>query len=164
MTEKKSVSAGKAVQPAIKQEKPKKTEKAAKASPVKPDRYFEAVGRRKTAIARVRLFNHKGGVTVNDKDYQKYFTIARLQQMVLSPLEKTKLNNKVSVTAKVSGGGLSGQAEAVRHGLSRALVLFDASLRSVIKSLGYLKRDSRMIERKKFGLKKARRAPQWAKR
>lgn len=138
--------------------------KTKKATTAEKTRYFEAVGRRKTAIARVRLFNHKGGVIVNDKDYQKYFTIPRLRYVVFSPLEKTKLNDKVEVIAKVSGGGMSSQAEAVRHGLSRALVLFDSSLKSVIKGLGYLKRDPRMVERKKFGLKKARRAPQWAKR
>jgi len=151
MTEKKPLPAGR-------QEKLKKTTTAEKT------RYFEAVGRRKTAIARVRLYNRKGGMTVNEKDYQKCFPIDRLRQMAFSPLEKTKLNNKVEVIAKVFGGGLSIQAEALRHGLSRALVLFDPSLKSVIKSLGYLKRDPRMVERKKFGLKKARRAPQWAKR
>ncbi len=146
-------------------EKTLKIKKATKEIKIpQKERYFEAVGRRKTAIARVRLFNHKGGVTVNEKDYQKYFTIARLQYMVFSPLEKTKLNNKVEVVAKVFGGGMSSQAEAVRHGLSRALVLFDSNLKSIIKGLGYLKRDPRMVERKKFGLKKARRAPQWAKR
>jgi len=126
--------------------------------------YFEAVGRRKTAIARVRLFDRKGGVLVNDKDYQKYFPIARLQYVVQSPLEKTKLTGKVEVVAKVLGGGMSSQAEAVRHGLSRALVIFDASSKAILKSSGYLKRDPRMVERKKYGLKKARRAPQWAKR
>ncbi|MFA5084024.1 MAG: 30S ribosomal protein S9 [Candidatus Paceibacterota bacterium] len=144
--------------------KTKKIEKTSKTAPVKADRYFEAVGRRKTAIARVRLYNHKGGISVNEKDYLKYFPTNRLQQMALSPLEKTKLNGKINVIVRVSGGGLSSQAEAVRHGLSRALVLFDANLKSTIKGLGYLRRDPRMVERKKFGLKKARRAPQWAKR
>ncbi|MDP3052587.1 MAG: 30S ribosomal protein S9 [bacterium] len=146
--------------------KVKKVEKVSKPSPVKvkTDRYFEAVGRRKTAIARVRLYNRAGGVLVNEKDYLKYFPTARLQQMAFSPLEKTKLNGKADVTVRVSGGGMSSQAEAVRHGLSRALVLFDANLKALIKGLGYLKRDPRMVERKKFGLKKARRAPQWAKR
>jgi len=146
-------------------EKTLKTEKTTKEIKIpQKERYFEAVGRRKTAIARVRLYNRKGGVTVNEKDYLKYFPTARLQQMVFSPLEKTKLNNKVDVTAKVSGGGLSSQAEATRHSLSRALILFDSNLKSTLKSFGYLKRDPRMVERKKFGLKKARRAPQWAKR
>lgn len=142
----------------------KKQEKTKKTIPGEKNRYFEAVGRRKTAVARVRLYHHKGGVMVNEKDCQKYFPIERLRQMVYSPLEKTKLNNKVEVIAKVFGGGLSSQAEALRHGLSRALVLSDPGLKSVIKSAGYLKRDPRMVERKKFGLKKARRAPQWAKR
>ncbi len=148
----------------VKVAKVKKVEKVSKTLPVKTDRYFEAVGRRKTAIARVRLYNRAGGVLVNEKDYLKYFPTARLQQMAFSPLEKTKLNGKADVTVRVSGGGMSSQAEAVRHGLSRALVLFDANLKAVIKGLGYLKRDPRMVERKKFGLKKARRAPQWAKR
>lgn len=128
------------------------------------ERYFEAVGRRKTAIARVRLYNRKGGVLVNERDYLKYFPTARLQQMVFSPLDKTKLNGNIDVIVRISGGGMSSQAEAARHGLSRALVLFDPNLKSIIKGLGYLKRDPRMVERKKFGLKKARRAPQWAKR
>jgi small subunit ribosomal protein S9 len=132
--------------------------------PLLKERYFEAVGRRKTAIARVRLYNRKGGVLVNEKDYLKYFPINRLQQMVFSPLEKTKLDGKVNVIVRVSGGGLSSQAEAIRHGLARALILFDLNLKPTLKSFGYLKRDPRMVERKKFGLKKARRAPQWAKR
>ncbi len=132
--------------------------------PLLKERYFEAVGRRKTAIARVRLYNRKGGVLVNEKDYLKYFPINRLQQMVFSPLEKTKLDGKVNVIVRVSGGGLSSQAEAIRHGLARALILFDLNLKQTLKSFGYLKRDPRMVERKKFGLKKARRAPQWAKR
>jgi len=144
--------------------KEKKIEKDDKASPVRSERYFEAVGRRKTAIARVRIYGRKGGLLVNEKDYQKYFPAARFQQMILAPLEKTKLVAKIDVTAKVFGGGINSQAEAVRHGLSRALVLFDSNLKSVIKSFGYLRRDPRMVERKKFGLKKARRAPQWAKR
>ena len=98
----------------------KKVEKVGKTSPVKTGRYFEAVGRRKTAVARVRLSNHKGGLKINNKDYLQYFPIFRLQQTAYSPVEKTKLNNKVDVTAQVSGGGLSSQAEAVRHGLARA--------------------------------------------
>lgn len=138
-----------------------KTEKTEK---IKKDRYFEAVGRRKTAIARVRLFIRKGGLMVNNKDYRQYFRLFRLQQTAFSPLEKTQLSNKSDVSARVSGGGPSSQAEAVRHGLARTLILFDPKLKSVLKSLGYMKRDPRMVERKKYGLKKARRAPQWAKR
>lgn len=130
----------------------------------KTDRYFEAVGRRKTAVARVRVFIRKGGLTINNKDYRQYFPIFRLQQTAFSPLEKTKLNTKLDVIAKVSGSGPSSQAEAVRHGLARSLILFNPALKPILKSLGYLKRDSRMVERKKYGLKKARRAPQWAKR
>lgn len=132
--------------------------------PLKIDRYFEAVGRRKTAVARVRFFIRKGGLIINNKDYRQYFPIFRLQQKVFSPLEKTKLDTKLDVIAKVSGSGPSSQAEAVRHGLARSLILFDPTLKPFLKGLGYLKRDSRMVERKKYGLKKARRAPQWAKR
>jgi small subunit ribosomal protein S9 len=135
-----------------------------KTSKEKKEKYFEAVGRRKTAVARVRLFARKGGLTVNNKDYRQYFPIFRLQQKAFSPLEKTQLNNKLEAVVKVSGSGPSSQAEAVRHGLARTLVLFKPDLKSQLKNLGYLKRDSRMVERKKYGLKKARRAPQWAKR
>ncbi len=152
----------KKIQPVVGQSKTEKIKKATTGED--KDRYFEAVGRRKTATARVRLYNRAGSFSINEKDYRQYFPTARLQQMALSPLEKTKLIAKVEVTAKVFGGGVNGQAEAVRHGLSRALVLFDPGLKLAIKSLGFLRRDPRMVERKKFGLKKARRAPQWAKR
>jgi len=128
------------------------------------EKYFEAVGRRKTAVARVRLFVRKGGLTINNKDYRQYFPIFRLQQKAFSPLEKTQLNTKMDAIVKVSGSGPSSQAEAVRHGLARTLILFDPKLKPFLKSFGYLKRDPRMVERKKYGLKKARRAPQWAKR
>lgn len=142
-----------------------KTKKATKEIKIsQKERYFEAVGRRKTAVARVRVFIRKGGLTINNKDYRQYFPIFRLQQKVFSPLEKTQLNDKLDVIAKVSGSGPSSQAEAVRHGLARSLILFDPNLKPLLKSLGYLKRDPRMVERKKYGLKKARRAPQWAKR
>lgn len=129
------------------------------------EHYFEAVGRRKTAVARVRIFSRPdGSLTVNEKDYRLYFPLARQQHFVFSPLEKTKLNGKMEVLVKVVGGGSNAQAEAVRHGLARALVLYSDKLKPALKAAGYLKRDPRMVERKKFGFKKARRAPQWAKR
>lgn len=131
----------------------------------KPARYFEAVGRRKTAVARVRLFT-KGEkeFLVNDKPYQVYFPTLVLQQAALVSLEKMKCLDKFRISAKVKGGGLNAQAEAVRHGIARALVLFNPDFRKRLKKVGFLTRDPRMRERKKFGLKRARRAPQWKKR
>lgn len=131
----------------------------------KPARYFEAVGRRKTAVARVRLFT-KGGkeFLVNDKPYQVYFPTLALQQAALASLEKMKCLDKFRISAKVKGGGLNAQAEAVRHGIARALILFNPDFRKRLKKVGFLTRDPRMRERKKFGLKRARRAPQWKKR
>ena len=130
---------------------------------VPKSKYFEAVGRRKTAIARVRLT--KGtGTKVNDKDYKEYFTVRRHQAAVTAPLEAVSLMNDMSVSVKVKGGGPNAQAEAVRHGISRALVLVNNTFKKRLSRLGFMTRDSRMVERKKYGLKKARRAPQWAKR
>lgn len=131
---------------------------------VKPDRYFEAVGRRKTSVARVRLFTKAGDFTVNDKPYGAYFPTLDLQKIVEDALQKMKLFGRFRVSAKVSGGGIHGQAEAVRHGLARCLVKFNPDFRKRLKRAGFLKRDPRMRERKKFGLKKARKASQWAKR
>ena len=128
------------------------------------ERYLEAVGRRKTAVARVRLYTKKGGITVNDKNYRKYFPILRLQKEVETPLEKMKIADKLGAVIKVKGGGLSSQAEAIRLGISRALVEFNPEFKKRLRRMGYLTRDSRMVERKKYGLKKARRAPQWKKR
>lgn len=133
--------------------------------------YFEAVGRRKRAVARVRLYTvgpaesmEIGNFVVNDKNYKEYFPTTVLQQTIESPFVKLKSINRFSGTAKVKGGGISGQAEALRHGISRALVLFDINFRKKLKKLGFLKRDPREKERRKFGLKKARKAPQWSKR
>lgn len=128
------------------------------------ERYFEAVGRRKTAVARVRLFTKAGEFLVNNKQYATYFTTLELQKIVEDALQKMKLLGRFKVTIKVSGGGSHSQAEAVRHGLARCLIKFNSDFRKRLKRAGFLKRDPRMKERKKFGLKKARRAPQWAKR
>lgn len=128
------------------------------------DRYFEAVGRRKTAVARVRLFTKPGEFTVNEKLYSLYFPTLELQKIAEDALQKMKLFGRFKVSVKTSGGGMHAQAEATRHGLSRCLLKFNADFRKRLKRAGYLKRDPRMKERKKFGLKKARRAPQWAKR
>ena len=126
--------------------------------------YFEAIGRRKTANARVRLLPSGKENVVNGKPMESYFGIPNLTKIALSPLEKMESLGKFGVSAKVKGGGIHAQAEAVRHGIATALTLFDPEARKSLKSTGYLTRDPRMRERKKFGLKRARRAPQWAKR
>lgn len=150
-----------------KKERPKKEKKVEKVEKpaLKPARYFEAIGRRKTAIARVRLFTRgEKAFLVNEKPYQSYFPTLELQQIAQAPLEKMKCLDKFKILAKVKGGGFHAQAEALRHGLARALVLFNPDFRKRLKKAGYLTRDPRMRERKKFGLKRARRAPQWQKR
>lgn len=129
-------------------------------------RYYESVGRRKTAVARIRIIEQPGEIIVNQKDYQKYFPISRLQQIVIDPLKKAEAMQNWSVSAIVRGGGISAQAEAIRHGIARALIKHntDAGFRKQLKSAGFLKRDPRVKERRKFGLKKARKSPQWSKR
>ncbi len=129
------------------------------------DRYFEAVGRRKTSVARIRL--HVSGdkdVVVNDKPYNEYFPTKDLQETCIAPLKKMKYMDKFRAEIKVSGGGVNSQAEAVRHGISRALMLFNPEFKKRLRRAGFLTRDPRQRERKKFGLKRARRAPQWKKR
>ncbi len=133
-------------------------------------RYFEAVGRRKRAIARVRLFTcrpfegDKGKIKVNQKDYYDFFPTLHLRELVAAPLKKIKSLNRFEATVLVKGGGIIGQAEASRHGLARALVKFNPDFSKKLKRAGFLRRDPREKERKKPGLKKARRAPQWKKR
>ena len=129
----------------------------------KKENYTEAVGRRKTSVARVRITPASQiSVSVNNKKFEQYFPTLALQKTVLSVFNDTE--NKFLVTAKLNGGGISSQAEALRHGLSRALVSFDPNLRTRLKVKGFLKRDPRAKERRKFGLKKARKAPKWSKR
>jgi small subunit ribosomal protein S9 len=142
-----------------------KQKKEVKKPAVKPARYFEAVGRRKTAVARVRLLT-QGDKTflVNKKPLEVYFPISELRQTVTAPLEKMKYLDKFKISAIVRGGGLQAQAQALSHGIARALVLSNPDFRKRLKKAGYLTRDPRMRERKKFGLKRARRAPQWSKR
>jgi len=133
-------------------------------------KYIEAIGRRKTSTARVRISKAtKNSVTVNGKDAKEYFKTEDQRRLILDPIMKGlasegKKDTKWSVEVHVSGGGIHSQSEAVRHGLSRALVESDSELRGGLKSLGFLKRDPRAKERRKFGLKKARKAPQWSKR
>jgi len=130
----------------------------------KAARYTEATGRRKTAIARVRMTAGSGKVVVNDKDLKGYFTLPRLMAAAIAPLTQLNLGKNYDVSVHVSGGGINAQAEAVRHGISQAIVTIDAQWKPRLRAMGYMTRDSRMVERKKYGLKKARRAPQWAKR
>jgi small subunit ribosomal protein S9 len=143
--------------------KPAHTAAAHKAAPAKSHRYTEAVGRRKTAIARVRIMPGTGKFTVNGKEAKAYFTLPRLVADAKSPLEQLKLT-EYDVTVVVSGGGIHAQAGAVRLGLSRAIIAKSPDWKPRLRTMGYLTRDSRMVERKKYGLNKARRAPQWAKR
>lgn len=129
------------------------------------NRYIEAVGRRKTAIARVRITPAtKSSFTVNDKELKEYFVTEELRMIAEEAVTKSEIAEKFSVTVQVIGGGIHAQAEAVRHGLSRTLVERDEQVKNTLKKLGFLKRDSRQVERKKFGLKKARKAPTWSKR
>ncbi len=132
---------------------------------LKEGEYIEAVGRRKTAVARVRITPAgKNTFTINGKTINTYFPTVVLQNTAKEALLKSNVDAKFSITVLVKGGGSSAQAEAVRHGIARTLVDLDAGLRKTLKKEGYLKRDPRMKERKKFGLKKARKSPQWSKR
>lgn len=128
------------------------------------DRYFYAVGRRKRAVARVKLVVGKGEVIVNDRDYKEYFPRTSLQKIINDPQICIGRTDGFDAKVKVNGGGVRGQAEAVRHGIARALVCFEPNFRKKLKRAGFLKRDPRKKERKKYGLKRARRAPQWSKR
>ena len=132
---------------------------------IKDGTYREAVGRRKTSTARVRLSSAaKQKIVVNDKDFTEYFPTEELQKILQEPFIKGKLAQKFSVSVLVKSGGIHSQAEAVRHGISRILSALDDELKTKLKKSGFLKRDARMKERRKFGLKKARKAPQWSKR
>lgn len=157
-------------------ENQKKT--SAKKSVLDKNGYIEAVGRRKTSVARVRL--HAAGtkevapekadqtakeqIVINEKKLAQYFPLQNHHRVIVSPFLRSDTLGNFKVTVKVLGGGVSSQAYAIRHGIARALVSFDEELRKKLKPFGYLTRDPRMVERKKYGLKKARRAPQWSKR
>lgn len=132
---------------------------------ISKERYIEAIGRRKTAAARVRLYkSSRESFVVNDKELEEYFPVNILQSVAKDPFVTADLSQKFTVSAHIQGGGISAQAEALRHGIARALVKHDPELRGQLKKAGFLKRDPREKERKKFGLKKARKAPQWSKR
>ena len=129
------------------------------------DKYIEGVGMRKTAVARVRIFEAKeDSVAVNGRTLEDYFPNVTDQNAVMAPLRKSEGDKKFFVSALVQGSGVNAQAEAIRHGLSRALVKLDPELRPTLKKAGFLKRDPRQVERKKFGLRKARKKEQWSKR
>lgn len=125
---------------------------------------YAGTGRRKKSIARVRLVPGEGKITVNNREIENYFGLETLRTIVKQPLALTGTEGKFDVYANVHGGGFTGQAGALRHGIARALLKADADLRPELKKAGFLTRDPRMKERKKYGLKKARRAPQFSKR
>ncbi len=125
---------------------------------------YNAVGRRKKAIARVRLVAGDGKILINKRDIDNYFGLETLKMTVRQPLELTKAAGDMDILVNVTGGGLTGQAGAIRHGISRALIKANPELRDGLKKAGFLTRDPRMKERKKYGLKAARRAPQFSKR
>lgn len=126
--------------------------------------YFYGTGRRKKSIARVRVYPGSGKITINDRDIDDYFGLETLKLIVRQPLALTDTTAKFDIVCRVTGGGVTGQAGAIRHGLSRALIEADEELRPILKKAGFLTRDPRMKERKKYGLKAARRAPQFSKR
>lgn len=126
--------------------------------------YFYGTGRRKSSVARVRVYNGTGKITINDRDIEEYFGLETLKLIVRQPLALTGNLDKFDIVCRVAGGGVTGQAGAIRHGLSRALLQFNEELRPELKKAGFLTRDPRMKERKKYGLKGARRAPQFSKR
>ena len=125
---------------------------------------YMGTGRRKTSVARVRLVPGEGNVTINKRDIQTYFGLETLRMIVNQPLVLTETKDKYDVLVNVHGGGTTGQAGAIRHGVSRALLKADETLRAELKKAGFLTRDSRMVERKKYGKKKARRSSQFSKR
>jgi small subunit ribosomal protein S9 len=167
----------KRVKKEVKKKKVKKEIKKPKVAE-KPEKYYQAIGRRKTAIALVRLFTRRlqpslpsvegkpleSDFLVNGKPLNVYFPNSESQQTALASLKKMKAEDRFRVIARVKGGGPFAQAEAIRHAIARALVLFNPDYRKRLKRAGFLTRDPRMKERKKFGLKRARKAPQWAKR
>lgn len=126
--------------------------------------YFYGTGRRKSSVARVRVYAGSGNITINGRSIDDYFGLETLKLIVKQPLILTENSDKFDIVCTVAGGGVTGQAGAIRHGLSRALLQVNEELRPILKKAGFLTRDPRMKERKKYGLKAARRAPQFSKR
>lgn len=153
--------------PVAKKTRKEKIEKE-KEETEKKEPYFFAVGRRKTSVAQIRLYSQKNSkeneISVNSRIFLEYFPTQHLQNIFLSPLKLTGIGDNFRVSTIVKGGGIKGQADACRLGIARALVKYSADFKKTLKDAGFLKRDARIVERKKAGLKKARRAPQWAKR
>ncbi|MGB9763020.1 MAG: 30S ribosomal protein S9 [Minisyncoccia bacterium] len=127
-------------------------------------KYLEGIGRRKTAVARVRIMKGTPSIIINNKKLEEYFPILNHQEKVLQPLKLTNTENKFAISVKVKGSGLNAQAEAIRLGLARVLILINKEYKEILRNHKLLTRDNRQVERKKYGLKKARRAPQWQKR
>ena len=129
------------------------------------EKYYQSIGRRKTSTAQVRLFpGGKGKITINDREFEDYFSTPTGRQKVLAPLIAVGKKDDVDITVRVVGGGMTGQADAVKMGIARALVMNDETVRATVKAEGFLTRDARKKERKKFGKHGARRSPQWRKR
>jgi small subunit ribosomal protein S9 len=129
------------------------------------EKYIAATGRRKTSVARVRITPaSKFHIEINEREFENFFPVEELRRVITTVFDATELTQKFKVTVKVTGGGVSSQASAVAHGIARALNEYDGALRAKLKPKGFLKRDPRAKERRKFGLKKARKAPQWSKR
>ncbi|MFR8012640.1 MAG: 30S ribosomal protein S9 [Clostridia bacterium] len=126
--------------------------------------FYYGTGRRKKSVARVRVYAGTGKITINERDIDEYFGLETLKLIVRQPLALTETTEKFDIVCRVNGGGVTGQAGAIRHGIARALLQYDPELRSALKKAGFLTRDPRMKERKKYGLKGARRAPQFSKR
>ena len=126
--------------------------------------YFYGTGRRKSSVARVRVYAGTGKIIINDREIDDYFGLETRKLIVRQPLALTETEEKFDIVCRVAGGGVTGQAGAIRHGIARALLQYDENLRPALKKAGFLTRDPRMKERKKYGLKGARRAPQFSKR
>lgn len=147
-----------------KEKKIKKTTSVKKEKKQEKTRYIETIGRRKLAVARVRVSKETPGLIINNKTLEQYFPLLSMQNKVLTPFKETKIENKFFISIKVKGGGVTGQAEAIRLGISRCLAQMNEKIRPLLREKGLLTRDSRVVERKKYGLKKARKAAQWSKR
>ncbi len=170
-TVKKTTSVKKETKKTVKKEAKRKVKKEVKKAVTKKEvkkeikkKYIEAVGRRKESVARVRLIKDKPGFIINEKTMEEYFSLRDYHKKILDPFKTTNLENSFFVSIKVKGGGITGQAEAIRLGISRCLIKIDKKLKPALRKAGFLTRDARIVERKKYGLKKARKAAQWSKR
>lgn len=164
---KKPTSVKKEIKKTTKKKVKKEVKEEMKKATVKKEikkKYIEAIGRRKEAVARVRLIKDKPGFIINERTMEEYFLLQDYHKKILDPFKITNLENSFFVSIKVKGGGMTGQAEAIRLGISRCLIKIDEKLKPALRKAGFLTRDARVVERKKYGLKKARKAAQWSKR